>query len=246
MSRIPSQWRTISLYKEQLCKLSFAKGMSSSMPFSKTLFRQKSTTRRFFSSFHNILSFDETRLRKHDRCYSRRFSLLASIQASMASRTEKKQLEQFKEQIKSMSEVEHFSLKTFKDTFDKQAKDSWFNWINKVPGVNQTAEIQEADKAIKILSAFKDEELLNTNLIKGQEKLRISTKTGQSVQEINQLLFQFEQAAALHKWIRKRIANKKDLPSSPEELQYMIQLDPSGLTLPQSAKNWQKKQGRRR
>jgi len=206
----------------------------------------KAIDKRIVFSSQNTSLVRSLFLRKEDICGNRSFSLLTSIQAGMANRTEKKQLEQFKEQMKSMSEVEQFSLKTFKDTFDKQAKDSWFNWINKVPGVNQTAEIQEADKAIKILGAFRDEELLNTNLIKGQEKLRISTKTGQSVQEINQLLFQFEQAAALHKWIRKRIANKKELPSSPQELQYMIQLDPSCLTLPQSAKNWQKKQGRRR
>jgi len=56
-------------------------------------------------------------------------------------------------------------------------------------------------------------------------------KTKQTVQEINLLLSLYENSQALHRWVRRRVRDGKELPRSKSECQVLMMGDPAGISV---------------
>jgi hypothetical protein len=53
----------------------------------------------------------------------------------------------------------------------------------------------------------------------------------QTVQEINLLLKLYENSQALHKWVRRRVQDGKELPRTRSECQVLMMGDPAGISV---------------
>ena len=53
----------------------------------------------------------------------------------------------------------------------------------------------------------------------------------QTVQEINQLMALYANSQALHKWVRRRVQDKKELPRTRSECQVLMMGDPAGISV---------------
>lgn len=51
------------------------------------------------------------------------------------------------------------------------------------------------------------------------------------MQEINLLLKLYENSMALHKWVRRRVADGKELPKNRSECQVLMMGDPAGISV---------------
>jgi signal recognition particle GTPase len=101
------------------------------------------------------------------------------------------------------------------------------------------------EKYKKILNALTVEERTNPELIQSRTKQRVSTETGESVQEINLLLNLYTNSQALHSWVRRRVRDKKELPKTKSECQVLMMGDPTGISVGSMQKKMQKRSGRR-
>lgn len=59
----------------------------------------------------------------------------------------------------------------------------------------------------------------------------VPKKRKQTIQEINLLLTLYENSVALHKWVRRRVADGKELPRNRAECQVLMMADPAGISV---------------
>ena len=112
----------------------------------------------------------------------------------------------------------------------------------------RTSEVESLKKMHKILGSMRERELDGLDAITAPRKREIAAASEHAVEEVNQLLFQFEQAAVMHRWLRSRHEEGRPLPASQEEMQRMMAADPRGImNKPQTArqKSLMKKMQRR-
>lgn len=71
---------------------------------------------------------------------------------------------------------------------------------------------------INILQAFTDDELDDYTNLSSRSKLEICSVTGCQVEDINQLIVQFETFSGIHSWIHRAKNNGEPIPKTQEEL----------------------------
>lgn len=152
------------------------------------------------------------------------------VQNAIQERRASKEEEQFQAELARLASMTRYDLRNFKEAVDKPGN-SWFSWVNKVPGVRSMPEVQVGERYRKILGAFTEEELAHPEKIKSREKQRVATQSGESIQEINLLLSLYENSQALHKWVRRRVADKKEMPKTQSECQVLMMGDPAGVSV---------------
>lgn len=175
----------------------------------------------------------------------RHSTIWRKVQGAIQERQGTKEEEQFQSELTRLASMTKYDLRAFKEAMDNAEKGSWFSWVNKVPGVRSMPEVMMGERYKKILGALTEEELSNPELIKSREKQRVATQSGESVQEINLLLNLYENSQSLHKWVRRRVADKKELPKTRSECQVLMMGDPAGISVSAMQQKQQRRASRR-
>ncbi len=175
----------------------------------------------------------------------RHSTIWRKVQGAVQERQGAKEEEQFQAELARLAGMPKYDLRAFKEAMDSAEKGSWFSWVNKVPGVRSMPEVQMGERYKKILGALKEEELSRPDLIKAREKQRIATESGESIQEINLLLKLYENSQSLHQWVRRRVADKKEMPKTRSECQVLMMGDPAGISVSAMQQKQQRRASRR-
>ena len=106
-----------------------------------------------------------------------------------------------------------FTLKDFQDQLKQfQKMGSISDVIGMMPGANKLKGFNVDEKKIvwidAIINSMTEYERLNPNIINGSRRQRIALGSGRNVQEVNQLLKQFDQMKNMIKKINKKGMNK--------------------------------------
>ena len=109
-----------------------------------------------------------------------------------------------------------WTLRHFLDQIEKTQSDA--GWRMSLPGVRSSTEVETMKRMLKILSSMRERELDGLEPVSAPRKREIAAESENGVEEINQLLFQFEQAAVMHRWLRSRHEEGRPIPSSQEEM----------------------------
>jgi signal recognition particle GTPase len=135
----------------------------------------------------------------------------------------KKQKEQFKIYMEELSKKDLYTLKDFKkDILSQDQKQRSF--IRKLFTEAQPEEIQ-MEKQKKILSAFKDDELMGTGKVSGEAKAEIAQVSQTTSTEINELLRYFKMQSKMHSYLKQRRESGEYIPQTKEELDAMMRTD---------------------
>eukprot|EP00947_MAST-08B_sp_MAST-8B-sp1_P004815 g4815.t1 len=90
--------------------------------------------------------------------------------------------------------------------------------------------IVSMQKQISVLDAMTEEELADYNRLRRREKLRVAESAGITVQDLNGLLGQYENAKVMHQWLIARRERGDSLPESMDEAQSLMQFDRRGIS----------------
>mmetsp|Transcript_18972 Transcript_18972/g.24473 ORF Transcript_18972/g.24473 Transcript_18972/m.24473 type:complete len:227 (+) Transcript_18972:98-778(+) len=145
---------------------------------------------------------------------NRKFGIFDRIQDKMMEKQATNEAKQMRNQFKEMAATEKFDL----NQFSKQLEEGTSSWLSKIPGIRSQPEVEKITKMKNILDAMTEQEKAKPKLITRLQRQRIAEKSAQSEEEVEDLLHQFEKSQLLHKWLRKRVAQKKRIPRSQEEL----------------------------
>ena len=114
-----------------------------------------------------------------------------------------------------------------KDSLDVSGVNGWKGYI---PGVKDDETIVSMQKQISVLDAMTEEELADYNRLRRREKLRVAESAGITVQDLNGLLGQYENAKVMHQWLIARRERGDSLPESMDEAQSLMQFDRRGIS----------------
>lgn len=144
----------------------------------------------------------------------RNFGLLDKIQDKIMQKQADNEAKQMKNQFKEMAQTEIFNL----NVFSKQIEEGMSNWITKVPGLRNQPEIEKVTKMKKILDAMTELEKAKPERLTTVQRRRIAQDSEQGTRAVEDLLYQFEKSALLHRWLRTRAAKGQRIPRTQEEL----------------------------
>jgi hypothetical protein len=154
------------------------------------------------------------------------------------NRQKTKQEEKYKARVLEMAEMKVWTLKHM----GEEIADIASSWAAKIPGINQTKEIQMAKQMQTLLGGIMsvvgqdadEERLLKMDQ---KEKLKAALAGETTVEEINRLVHQFQMTALMHRILRKRKEDGRPIPTTAEGMQSAIQVDgPNMLSKAQKAK----------
>ncbi|OMJ85251.1 hypothetical protein SteCoe_13488 [Stentor coeruleus] len=135
----------------------------------------------------------------------------------------KKQKEQFRLMMDDLSKKEIYTLKDFKkELFTQDRKER--NFFRKLFTEAQPEEI-ELEKQKKILSSFKDEELVMNEKISGEAKSEVAQVAQVNTSDVNELLRHFNMQKKLHSYLKSRRERGEYIPQTREELEIMMRTD---------------------
>lgn len=98
----------------------------------------------------------------------------------------------------------------------------------------QKATLDEVLATLKLNEVFTAEEKLHPNKITNESKNSAVQKTGLTLMKINAFLQDYEQCAAVHKWLQERKAAGKALPNTMEEYTHTMISDKVRIRKPTS------------
>ncbi|CAH0482649.1 unnamed protein product [Peronospora belbahrii] len=164
-----------------------------------------------------------------------------TVSGKLEERNKLKQEESYKQQMIDLSQQEKFDLNSFYEHLKKNAEASGASgWRSMIPGVSTMTAVQQIKTSMTILESMEPEYRENPRLINGKVKRKISEKAGHSPEEINNMLRNYEQLAALHTWLTKRVERGLCIPESLDETTEFVRQDPTGFP----AKKFRMKQRR--
>jgi signal recognition particle GTPase len=139
----------------------------------------------------------------------------------------------YRKQIAELITLDAFTLNDFRKQVESAAAEGGVTgWKSHIPGASSQPMVKEIQKQLKIFSAFSEPELKDYELLRRREKLRVSEESGESVQNINALLEQYEHSTALHGWLKARHTSGLPLPANMDEATTMAQSDRRFLKQP--------------
>jgi len=94
-----------------------------------------------------------------------------------------------------------------------------------IPGMSNTTEVKEIKKLKAMLDTLNDAELDRPEDIDGLAKQRISLQSNQSLDDVNKMIFFFNQSKIMHEWLSLKKSLKERLPTSEAEMQLMQEND---------------------
>ena len=167
--------------------------------------------------------------------FARRSNIVSSLTDRFQKGNARRSAELFRKQTEAMTMQKRWTLRHFLDQIEKTQSDA--GWRMSLPGVRSSTEVETMKRMHKILSSMRERELDGLEPVSAPRKREIAAESENGVEEINQLLFQFEQAAVMHRWLRSRHEEGRPLPSTQEEMRQMMAADPRGIAnKPQTAR----------
>ncbi|KAG2788229.1 hypothetical protein JG687_00000667 [Phytophthora cactorum] len=153
-----------------------------------------------------------------------------TVSGKLEERNQHKQEEAYKQQMIELSQKDKFDLNGFYDHLKKNAEASGASgWRSMIPGVSSMTAVQQMKTFMTILESMEPEYRENPRLINGKIKRKISEKAGQSPEDINNMLRNYEQLSALHVWLVKRVERGLSIPETLDETTELVRQDPTGF-----------------
>ena len=175
--------------------------------------------------------------------------IFGRMQNAFTERQERKQREGFSEQLEKMSNSEVWSISDFQEDMSKTVN----SWRTKVPGMSNLSQVKTAKSLYSIAQAIIEEIGADSTAAKLTDmsridKLKVSIKSGASVEEINMMLSQFQAVDVMHSVVRRRKLDGKAIPNDEAAMRSILQkegLKNMSKTQKKAMKDAQMKKGMR-
>ncbi|KAI2510237.1 hypothetical protein MHU86_4115 [Fragilaria crotonensis] len=143
------------------------------------------------------------------------------IKNSFTDRQERKAQEQFANQLEKMANSERWTIKDFQDDLSLVVD----SWRTKIPGMTNISQVKSAKQMNGISKAII--EVIGANATASEllemprtDKLKVSVKSGASVEDINVMLQQFQGVEVMHQVVRRRKLEGRPIPQDQTYAQY--------------------------
>eukprot|EP00612_Vaucheria_litorea_P002186 CAMPEP_0171457076 /NCGR_PEP_ID=MMETSP0945-20130129/3300_1 /TAXON_ID=109269 /ORGANISM="Vaucheria litorea, Strain CCMP2940" /LENGTH=146 /DNA_ID=CAMNT_0011982613 /DNA_START=142 /DNA_END=579 /DNA_ORIENTATION=- len=136
----------------------------------------------------------------------------------MAKKADKKTLDSFRKQIDEMLLKESYTLVDYR----KQIEEGLNSWTAKIPLLKNRSEINQLRDSKAIIDSFTDEERADPSLITDTAMKRAAVSSKLPESDVKSLLFTYEQAKMIQKWLRKRKERGQKIPKNSSELQDLM------------------------
>eukprot|EP00934_Nitzschia_sp_Nitz4_P007113 Nitzschia sp. Nitz4//scaffold42_size132992//79605//80255//NITZ4_003404-RA/size132992-processed-gene-0.16-mRNA-1//1//CDS//3329551733//7103//frame0 len=147
------------------------------------------------------------------------------IRGWFEDRNERKQHEQYMEQMKRLSDMDRLTLNNYKAELDR-GLNQWGANISFL----QSQEIKTAKEIVKVVDALIEikggdvtaEELMNMDRM---ERLKVANASSKTVEEIGILLSQIQNMGLMQRTLKKRKEEGKAIPADQKAMQEVIKKD---------------------
>jgi len=168
------------------------------------------------------------------------------IKQSLDGRAERRQSDQFVKQMEKMASQDKWSLGDFAAELDTALG----GWRSKIPGMGNLEQVKAIKGSQKIVNAVVDEMGRDTDIeavqhLRRKEKLKMSLKSGVSLEDINMLVQQCQSMYVMHRVLRYRKLNGKSIPKDEPSMKAALQADGGKILKPGEKKAMQKKRSKR-
>mmetsp|Transcript_9229 Transcript_9229/g.14163 ORF Transcript_9229/g.14163 Transcript_9229/m.14163 type:complete len:212 (-) Transcript_9229:209-844(-) len=102
--------------------------------------------------------------------------------------------------------------------FESQVEEGLKSWMTKVPGLRNAEQIKQLEELKSVIDAMTDEEKSSPGQIGHFEKQRIARKANKGMDEVEGVLFQWEKAMLLRKWLLRRKRLNMRMPRNQDEI----------------------------
>ena len=148
------------------------------------------------------------------------------IKNSFTDRQERKAQEQFADQLQKMANSERWTIKDFHDDLSLVAD----SWRSKIPGMTNISQVKSAKQMNSISKAII--EVVGSNATASEllemprtDKLKVSVKSGASVEDINVMLQQFQGVEVMHQVVRRRKLEGRPIPQDQTSMRSILQVE---------------------
>jgi len=165
------------------------------------------------------------------------------IRGWIENRTQRKQQEEYMEQMKRLSEMDRLTLDKYRGELER-GLNQWGANISFL----QTKEIKTAKEVVEVVKALIDvkggdavaDDLLNLNRM---ERLKVATASNKTVEEISILMSQIQNMDLMQRTLRKRYHEGKAIPPDPASMQAAIKKDAISVMTKSQKEMMMKRQG---
>jgi hypothetical protein len=173
------------------------------------------------------------------------------IKGAFNNRLEKRKVDKTKEQITKMAQMETWTLQAFLN----EINEGMGSWAAKIPGIGNAPEKKQMEQSQKILEAIVaqvggDVTPLQLSKLDRKQKLSICLKGQTTMDSVNIVMSQFRNMELMHRVIRYRAEQGKELPTNEAAIQAAMQEDAAFVTSPEEKKvmreQYIKRQGKSR
>lgn len=96
-------------------------------------------------------------------------------------------------------------------------------WKAKLPGMSGLLDqVEPIKKTMSIIDKFTPVQQQDIKLIDADTRLRVATENGMTVTDINWMLQQYKNQKVLQQWVASRLQRGLKLPSSQEEMHWLM------------------------
>ena len=149
------------------------------------------------------------------------------ISGKMESRQEKLEKDNFDLYLKELLKIKKpFSMTKQKKLLNGMLTESGLDgesWKSYIPGVEKQEGVKMIRQQIAVIEALSDLEVSDPTKIDDDAKLRIAADSGQSLTSVNEFIQRYYQTKMMHKWLKRRNEEGKELPKTQTELQNLFQ-----------------------
>lgn len=147
------------------------------------------------------------------------------IRGWMESRKERKEQENYMEQMERLSNMEELTLEKYKEELDR-GLDSWGAKLS----FGQTKEIELAKEVVACINCFIEvlgteataDDLINMDRM---QRLKVATASNKSMEDIQIMISQVQNMDLMQRTLRKRKAEGKPIPPDSNSMQAAIKKD---------------------
>lgn len=155
--------------------------------------------------------------------------MFGRVQNAIQDRTKRNQQQEFASQLEKMSNSPKWTVGDFVEDLSKTVN----SWRTKIPGLSSLDQVKTAKQVNSIAEAIVEEMGIDATSEKLMEmtrtqKLKVSLKSGASVEEINGMLQQFQAVDVMHQVVRKRKLEGKAIPSDEASMRQVMQVEGLG------------------
>jgi hypothetical protein len=162
------------------------------------------------------------------------------------NRQEVDQLDKFKKRVAEMADKDAWVV----GDAIKEIEDSLNTWRAKIPGASGMNEIKLAKEMLnrlngiaKVIGNDATEDTMNN--MSHKDKLVAAINGETTLEEVNTLIEQFGAMSLMHRALRKRKADGKTMPSSPEAVQAIVKAEAPKLLSKEQKSKLGKEQAKR-